>query len=181
MALEMNKACTNQSTPHLMDYDEELVDMWTSRFLQEFDRPSSIPKRSRPKPHAVFGRTTYPKTAETDTLSELVRSRNAPSRTIANRLTVHTKLSDSRAYLTQKKRMILSKPAKGQESKFKGRQIHTFKIDLSKAKEKRMRQMLVCIELTIRNSPIWTHVFLIPNGFITCIVSTHVRSRQGKH
>ena len=124
----------------MSNYDnEEIIDLWTSKFLREFARP--IPERVRPVSRVAFGRT-YVEADQTQSLCP----RNALSPLTASNdprssLCMGTKLSDSRAYLNQKQRMLLSKPVMGQESKFRGRQIYTFKIDLSKAREKRIRQL----------------------------------------
>ncbi|KAL7477839.1 hypothetical protein ACHAW6_003629 [Cyclotella cf. meneghiniana] len=103
------------------NYDNgELIDRWTSAFLAEFERPKSRPKRKSPKPRIVFGRTTYPQSQE-DTRPQTSALPPGPRFS----LFAGTELSHNR------------------------QQLHNFKIDLSKAREKRKRQLQYSREVAL--------------------------------
>lgn len=118
------------------DDNDEIIDLWTSEFLKDFDncRPKSA-GHTTSKPHVAFGRTTHeihlklrPKTAPI-----------LPGRVFNKRMTLHlpTKLSDSRIQQTNEYLTRISE----QQSKVRGTQMLNFKIDVSKAREKRKRQL----------------------------------------
>lgn len=127
------------------NYDNgELIDKWTSAFLAEFERPKSTPKRKSPKPRIVFGRTTYPQSQE-DTRPQTSALPPGPRFS----LFAGTELSHNRALETLKQRETILAPVSGQDSKFRGQQLHNFKIDLSKAREKRKRQLQYSREVAL--------------------------------
>ena len=122
----------------------EIIDLWTSAFLSEFDRPKTAFRKS-PSATIAFGRTTHSQQNQAD---EAVRPRTTtnvirPLTSARSRVTLfaETKLSQNRAAEALKKRETILAPVTGQESKFRGQQLHNFKIDLSIAKEKRKRQI----------------------------------------
>eukprot|EP00804_Cyclotella_cryptica_P024582 CCRYP_020207-RA/>CCRYP_020207-RA protein AED:0.07 eAED:0.07 QI:1156/1/1/1/0.5/0.33/9/384/436 len=117
------------------NYDNgELIDKWTSSFLAEFERPKATPKSKSPKPRIVFGRTTHPQNhEETRPRTGAYPPGSCPKPRFS--LFAGTKLSHNRAMETLKQRETIMAP------KFKGPQIYNFKIDLSKAREKRKRQL----------------------------------------
>jgi len=137
--------------PRLTDFceDSEIVDLWTSELLQEFStcRPKSAPAPAS-KPHVAFGRITHPKdNVKTDQmdltrplLPQLIRPRTVSSaKRIKHRMSLHmnTKLSDSRIQETNE----YKKKIETKGDKVRGTQMLNFKIDLSKAREKRKRQL----------------------------------------
>lgn len=119
----------------------EIIDLWTSAFLQEFERPKTAKTKTPSK--VAFGRTTHPKQSRVEEArpktTATARSNSAAKPRIS--LFAGTKLSENRALEAQKKRETILAPVTGQESKFRGQQLHNFKIDLSKAQEKRKRQI----------------------------------------
>lgn len=130
-------------------YDNnELVDLWTSKFLSEFERPhTSCRKESKAKASIAFGRATYsnvdaemtsnrPRTVAT-TSSTTPSSSVGRSSTRMSSIHTPTKLSESRAHLTQQRRTL--GPLDSQDSKAKGIQMLNFNIDRQKAEEKRNR------------------------------------------
>ena len=120
--------------------NDEIIDRWTSTFLAEFDRPkTAFVNRKAPFSKIAFGRTTYPQQTQNE-ISRPETSNGSASRSRIS-LFAGTKLSQNRALEVQKKRETLLAPVTGQDSKFRGQQLHNFKIDLSVAKEKRKRQL----------------------------------------
>jgi hypothetical protein len=121
----------------------EIIDLWTSAFLAEFDRPkTACAQRKSPATKIAFGRTTHPQQSAVEEgrpRSSYARPGNAVNTRVS--LFAGTKLSQNRALEAFKKRETMLAPVTGQESKFRGQQLHNFKIDLSKAKEKRKRQL----------------------------------------
>eukprot|EP00956_Cyclotella_meneghiniana_P002984 scaffold3617_cov24-Cyclotella_meneghiniana.AAC.2 len=122
----------------------EIIDLWTSAFLSEFDRPKTAFRKS-PSATIAFGRTTH---SQQNQAEEAVRPRTTtnvirPLTSARSHVTLfaETKLSQNRAAEALKKRETILAPVTGQESKFRGQQLHNFKIDLSIAKEKRKRQI----------------------------------------
>lgn len=119
--------------------DDEIVDLWTSEFLQEFNscRPRST-ATSASTPHVAFGRNTYIKDEKPGRVPILLRPQ-----TVGNgrkeRMSLHmsTKLSDSRIQLTNEYLTQIQ----SNWDKVKGTQMLNFKIDISKAREKRKRQL----------------------------------------
>ncbi|KAL7543525.1 hypothetical protein ACHAXR_012815 [Thalassiosira sp. AJA248-18] len=135
---------TEHILPRMTDFNDnaEIVDLWTSEFLQEFDscRPKSAISGS--KSHVAFGRTTQEKEVEPDRLTQLIRPRTVPNAFTGRtkqRFSLHmpTKLSDSRIQETNEYLTRIS----GQQNKVRGTQMLNFKIDFSKAREKRKRQL----------------------------------------
>ena len=134
----------NEEPPGLKAADfydnNEIVDLWTSEFLQGFN--NCHPKTASSDSHVAFGLTTHRREDETKAdQSQLIRPRTVPAgaRQSKHRISLHmpTKLSDSRSQLTNE---YLSKITE-QQSKVRGTQMLNFKIDLSKAREKRKRQL----------------------------------------
>jgi hypothetical protein len=117
--------------------NDEIIDLWTSAFLAEFERPKTAKKKS-PKPHVVFGRTTHQRQEERRPRTTMCLRPRTKSRVT---LFAGTKLSHNRALETLQKRETMMAPVSSQESKFRGQQLRDFKIDLSKAREKRKRQL----------------------------------------
>ena len=135
---------TLHSLPRLTDFydDDEIVDLWTSEFLQEFDscRPKSAAAPAS-KPHVAFGRNTRPIYEKPDR-TQLIRPRTVPitgTGRIKPRMSLHmsTKLADSRIQLTNE--YLTQIQSKG--DKVRGTQMLNFKIDFSKAREIRKRQL----------------------------------------
>jgi hypothetical protein len=134
--------------PHPPDENDnaELVDAWTSAFLEEFERPAST-KQRQSKPQVAFGRTTHPQhvEAERNTGQPIVRPRTSAQsagREPRVSLFASTKLSAAREFEAQRQRETLLAPASdSQQSKFRGNQLRNFKFDLNKAREKRLRQL----------------------------------------
>lgn len=124
----------------------EIIDLWTSAFLSEFDRPKTAFRKS-PSATIAFGRTTHLQQnhAEEVTFTRPRTTTNTfrPASSVRSRVSLFagTKLSQNRALEALKKRETILAPVTGQESKFRGQQLHNFKIDLSIAKEKRKRQI----------------------------------------
>lgn len=121
----------------------EIIDLWTRAFLQEFERPKTACTKRKLPSSIAFGRTTHP-THPTQSNVEEARPRTTGTLRSGNArvsLFAGTKLSQNRALEAMKKRETIRAPVTGQESKFRGQQLHNFKIDLSKAKEKRKRQL----------------------------------------
>ena len=118
------------------DDNDEIIDMWTSEFLKDFGncRPKSA-GHTTSKPHVAFGRTTHE-------IELKLRPQTAPilpGRVFSTTMTLHrpTKLSDSRIQQTNEYLTRISE----QQSKVRGTQMLNFKIDVSKAREKRKRQL----------------------------------------
>ncbi|KAL7473127.1 hypothetical protein ACHAXS_013536 [Conticribra weissflogii] len=122
------------------DYDYEIIHLWTSKFLEGFDRPNtSKEKRNLCKTEIVFGKTM---SVQQKDVSSSFRPKTAPIPPISKRLTLTTKLADSRATQVQQHKLRLTQPVKGQESKLRGRQIRSSTpVDISEALEKRTRQL----------------------------------------
>jgi len=133
------------------DYDYEIIHLWTSKFLESFDRPNtSREKRNLSKTEIIFGRTISNRKKEN---SSSLRPSTAPIPTISKRLTLTTKLADSRATLVQQHKMRLTQPVKGQEAKLRGRQMRSSTpVDISEAREKRTRQLQYSREIASGNS-----------------------------
>lgn len=132
--------------------DGELIDKWTSAFLAELERPKFTPKRKSPQSRIVFGRTTYPQSQE----ESRPRTSNLPPGNCPKprfSLFAGTKLSHNRALETLKQRETILAPVSGQESKLRGKQLTNFKIDLSKAREKRKRQLQYSREVASGANP----------------------------
>jgi len=127
-------------------YDNnEIVDLWTSEFLQGFASPKST---SASRPHVAFGRTTTQSKAAAKPADRLIRPKTVPNafKERGNeRISIHmpTKLSDSRSQLTNEYKTRISR----RQSKVRGKQLLNFKIDISKAREKRERQLQYAHEI----------------------------------
>lgn len=133
--------------------EPDIIDLWTTEFLKDFRdyhprRPKSAGHESS-KPFVAFGRTThddndYNKSGTIVNNVQPTRAQTAPVRLIVKRgsmmtLRQPTKLSDSRIQQTTE---YLSRLTEQQsQSKVRGSQMLNFKIDLSKAREKRTRQL----------------------------------------
>ena len=144
-----------------MDFESdnnELIDLWTSKFLSEFQRPrtcTSCRKESKRKLQVAFGRTYYIKNVDTDrapahrprtvTMISPVVGR---STTRTSSIFTPTKLSESRAHLTQQ-RQRRSLFLDSQDSKMQGVQMLNFNIDRQKAEEKRKRMKQYARELRL--------------------------------
>ena len=127
-----------------MDFydNNEIVDLWTSEFLQDFDT-NCRPRTSTSTAHVAFGRTTSQK----DHQMHIHKNENRPRTTAAlsNKtndmprisLLQPTKIFESRVQLANEYKTRIS----GQHSKVRGTQMLNFKIDISKAREKRNRQL----------------------------------------
>jgi hypothetical protein len=138
------------------DADDKIIDLWTSEFLKDFCdcRPKSAGNAGTSKPHVAFGRTVHeidPKpyrvqSIRPQTVPILSRSNsgNGSGRGL-NHVTLHlpTKLSDSRIQQTNEYLTRISEL----DSKVRGSQMLNFKIDLSKAREKRKRQLQYAYEI----------------------------------
>jgi hypothetical protein len=116
----------------------ELIDLWTAKFLSEFERPRSRRKENKAITIA-FGRTTYPKKNRPRTLT----TTNTPS----SSLQTPTKLSESRAHLTLQRRTLC--PLDSQDSKTKGAQMLNWYFDRAKAEEKRNRMSQYAREIRL--------------------------------
>lgn len=151
----MDHACIlpmEHTLPRLTDFydNDEIVDVWTTEFLQEFNsfRPKSAVTHTS-KSHVAFGRITHD--SKYDVKTELVRPRTVSAsctirRSIKQRMmSLHmpTKLSDSRNQLTNE---YLTKIHTSGD-KVRGPQMLSFKIDFSKAREKRKRQLQYSLEI----------------------------------
>lgn len=149
----MNRASRNALVPKFIspnDKDKchyengEIIDLWTSSFLQEFERPkTAFVNRKSQAAKVAFGRTTHPQQSQLGETRPKTPSAKRSSSAAKPRISLYagTKLSQNRALEAQKKRETILAPVTGQESKFRGQQLHNFKIDLSKAQEKRKRQI----------------------------------------
>jgi hypothetical protein len=132
------------------DDDDKIIDLWTSEFLKDFCdcRPKSAGNATS-KPHVAFGRTVH----EIDLKPYRVQSIRPQTVPILshnsgrglNHVTLHlpTKLSDSRIQQTNEYLSRISEL----DSKVRGSQMLNFKIDLSKAREKRKRQLQYANEI----------------------------------
>ena len=140
--------------------DSELVDLWTSKFLSEFERPRiSCRKESQSEIQVAFGRTTYPNLNNVNADRTSTRPRTVttaapiPSSSVVRSSTrmssIHTptKLSESRAHLTQQRRIL--GPLDSQDSKMLGVQMLNFSIDRQKAEEKRNRMSQYAREIRL--------------------------------
>ena len=118
------------------DDNDEIIDLWTSEFLKDFGncRPKSAGLTTS-KPHVAFGRTSH----EIDLKLRPQTAPILPGRAFNKRMTLHrpTKLSDSRIQQTNEYLTRISEL----QSKVRGTQMLNFKIDVSKAREKRKRQL----------------------------------------
>ena len=132
-------------TKMAMDCDnnnEVIVDLWTSKMLAEFERPRTCCRESN-KVEVAFGRTTDQsrtsdrchRVASSTTASSTTSSlgRGSSDRRISS-IHASTKLSNSRAQLTQ-----LRRTTEQQDSKIKGAQMLNFKLNRDSAREKRNR------------------------------------------
>ena len=134
--------------------EPDIIDLWTTEFLKDFRdyhprRPKSAGHETS-KPFVAFGRTThdddynYKSGTTVNIIVQPTRAQTAPVRLTAKRgrmmtLRQPTKLSDSRIQQTTE---YLSRLTEQQsQSKVRGSQMLNFKIDLSKAREKRTRQL----------------------------------------
>ena len=121
--------------------NEEIIDLWTSEFLKDCCRTKSAVTTGA-KQLVAFGRTTHQKDTEgQDQLMHLSRPRTTPhtgrGRKPRVSLFTPTKLSDARIQETNEHKTRIA----GQQSKVRGTQMLNFKIDFSKAREKRKRQL----------------------------------------
>lgn len=140
------------------NYNNELIDLWTSKFLSEFERPRTCTpcrKDSKRKLQIVFGRTTYVDNVDTDRSQARRRTVMTASPAVGRTTTTRTssiftptKLSESRAHLTQQ-RQRRSLFLDGQDSKMQGVQMLNFNIDRRKAEEKRKRMKQYARELRL--------------------------------
>lgn len=128
----------------------EIIDLWTSAFLQEFERPKTACTKRKLPCTIAFGRTTHPTQSQEEARLRTTGTLRAGSGRVS--LFAGTKLSQNRALEALKKRETIHAPVTGQESKFRGQQLHNFKIDLSKAKEKRKRQLQYSREIASEKS-----------------------------
>ena len=132
--------------------EPDIIDLWTTEFLKDFRdyhprRPKSAGHETS-KPFVAFGRTVHSTINKSGTTVNIIvqptRAQTAPVRLTAKRgrmmtLRQPTKLSDSRIQQTTE---YLSRLTEQQsQSKVRGSQMLNFKIDLSKAREKRTRQL----------------------------------------
>jgi hypothetical protein len=134
--------------------EPDIIDLWTTEFLKDFRdyRPKSAGHETS-KPFVAFGRTThddnyYNKSGTIVNNVQPTRAQTAPvilptppivKRGSMMTLRQPTKLSDSRIQQTTE---YLSRLTEQQsQSKVRGSQMLNFKIDLSKAREKRTRQL----------------------------------------
>ena len=130
--------------------DNELIDLWTSKFLAEFERPStaSYPRDKR-KVEVAFGRSTYGvKSTRPRSVSTVSPMKSVPAIGVGRRIRVSsihtpTKLSESRAHLT------LQRQRTNQDSKMQGIQMLSFKQDRRKAEETRKRMSQYSRELSL--------------------------------
>lgn len=137
------------------DADDKIIDLWTSEFLKDFCdcRPKSAGNAGTSKPHVVFGRTVHEidlkpyrvQPIRPQTVPSLSRKNSGNSGRGLNHVTLHlpTKLSDSRIQQTNEYLTRISEL----DSKVRGSQMLNFKIDLSKAREKRKRQLQYAYEI----------------------------------
>ena len=128
-----------------MSKQSELIEIWTSTFLSELEKP--IYHRKNNEPHTVvFGRTTHLKSFESDSesLSSTIRKPN--DEFCANFDKLHRRSLRNPSIQSED---TTTNPARlsGQEAKLKGRQIMDSKVDLAKAQEKRKRQMKYALEV----------------------------------
>jgi GAF domain-containing protein len=136
--------------------NNELIDLWTSKFLSEFERPrtcTSCRKESKRKLQVAFGRTTYidVETDRTPARRRTVMTASPAvgrSRTRVSSIYTPTKLSESRAHLTQQ-RQRQSLFLDSQDSKMQGVQMLNFNIDRQKAEEKSKRMKQYARELRL--------------------------------
>lgn len=128
-----------------LDDNDDIIDLWTSEFLKDFGdrRPKSAGHST--KTRVAFGRTTHEIVLKPDQVQStrpqtvpILPSHNS-GRVFNNRVTLHqpTKLSDSRIQQTNEYLTRISEL----QSKVRGSQMLNFKIDVSKAREKRKRQL----------------------------------------
>ena len=129
-----------------MDFydNNEIVDLWTSEFLQDFDT-NRRPRTSTSTAHVAFGRTTSQKEHQMHIHRNENRPRTTTTAALSNKtndmprisLLQPTKIFESRVQLANEYKTRIS----GQHSKVRGTQMLNFKIDISKAREKRNRQL----------------------------------------
>ena len=138
------------------DSNSELVDIWTRQFLKEFDRPCTSCRKEREskrKLQVAFGRTTYMDVDNTDRATQ-ARPRTVMtmspavgrSSTRSSSIYTPTKLSESRAHLTQERQRRSFSQG---DSKMQGVQMLNFKIEREKAEEKRKRMKQYARELRL--------------------------------
>lgn len=125
---------------------EELIEIWTSAFLSEAERPKTYKKRQDEKYKVAFGRTTHEHTnallllqEDKDQISSKERKQRKSSSQVSDDLSISS--SD------MKQNPKLSNTA---YSKIRGRQIMISKHDIDKAREKRKR--LVNYSLEVQSS-----------------------------
>ena len=123
-----------------MDFydNNEIVDLWTSEFLQDLRPPRTAEKGS----HVAFGRTSSSLHNRNEKeKKDHIRPRTTPNNSAGRKpkisLIQPTKVSDTREQQTNEYLTRIS----GQQSKVRGTQMLNFKINLSKAQEKRQRQL----------------------------------------
>ena len=126
-----------------MKQQSELIDIWTSTFLSELERPPCHQKKKEVY-CVVFGRTTHLEDGDKSYDSESGSTRKANDQFHANFEKLHRRsLIKSLLQSDEQQHIKLS----AQEGKVKGRQIMYTKQDLAKAQEKRKRQMKYALEV----------------------------------
>ena len=125
------------------DNKEVIVDLWTSKMLAEFERPRTCCRESN-KVEVAFGRTTDQNRKTSDVCHRVASSTTASSTTSSfgrgssdrriSSIHASTKLSNSRAQLTQ-----LRRTTEQQDSKMSGVQMLSFKLNRDAAREKQNR------------------------------------------
>jgi len=125
--------------------EPDIIDLWTTEFLKDFRdyhprRPKSAGHETS-KPFVAFGRTTHDDNYNNKSGTTLNNVQPTRAQTAPVRLSLRqpTKLSDSRIQQTTEYLCRLSEQQS--QSKVRGSQMLNFKIDLSKAREKRTRQL----------------------------------------
>ena len=124
-----------------MDFydNNEIVDLWTSEFLQDLRPPRTAEKCLAA--HIAFGRTSSSLHKKEKEKKDQIRPRTTPNNCAGRKpkisLIQPTKVSDTREQQTNEYLTMIS----GQQSKVRGTQMLNFKINLSKAQEKRQRQL----------------------------------------
>ena len=125
-----------------MDFydNNEIVDLWTSEFLQDLRPPRTAAKCL--SAHVAFGRTSSSLHKNEKEKKDQIRPRTTPNNGGGRNkpkisLIQPTAVSDTREQQTNEYLTRIS----GQQSKVRGTQMLNFKINLSKAQEKRQRQL----------------------------------------
>lgn len=127
-----------------MDFydNNEIVDLWTTEFLQDL-RPARTAEKSS---HVAFGRTSS-SLHKKEKKDHQIRPKTTPNNSDRNKpkisLIQPTKVSGTREQQTNEYLSRIS----GQQSKVRGTQMLNFKINLSKAQEKRQRQLAYSREI----------------------------------